>query len=554
MDRTDAQEIDEISEAPNLARDVEEAIADTELLVEYLGRKPDSRLQAQFDDSPDKVSSRLAAKPPCESYLEFLNKLSTLWIEYASDKKIPDGEFQCNGKPISKIAFLFWSRDFLACLAGPATAETIKFTRYYLLYRFPSKAYLSLPAKTARNPAKLARSVHWMFAWAYFITIVTVFLSVYALSGQKILAARDVVRTTLKDIDDKIATIEANGHFKTVNHHMLDYLVRAKRRETEDPELSRIADTSTPATKDISSASFFLCDNVESTEALNEVGHDIVDKSSYTGAQTREKVPSYGPISNGAYYYFGSVEQIAICRDRARTLTQLFAIGEEVISWQRLLTNPVDVLFPSWVQAAGSQSEPVRFRPVHNTEDDFANLVEASKPFLTFLEEIASAPADVFGVAKSVPRELAKNPTVCEGFAPGPNCARRLGELSEYYGTIPENILGCLTLYVLPCLYGYLGAVTGIFKMLKVQVEDNTLSFTTRGRVIQTQILGIMFGSIVGLFSAYVTGASHSLATLSVSAIAFLAGYNIASVLAFLDGLSDRVFRAAAGSPAPAAR
>jgi uncharacterized membrane protein YeaQ/YmgE (transglycosylase-associated protein family) len=155
-----------------------------------------------------------------------------------------------------------------------------------------------------------------------------------------------------------------------------------------------------------------------------------------------------------------------------------------------------------------------------------------------------SAPADVFGKSDAVPREFSNNDNICNSFVgAGQQCWIRLSEISEYYGTIPENILSCITLYVLPCLYGFLGAVVAILKYLRLQVDNHWLSFTDRGRIIQTQILGVVMGSIVGLLAAYITSSNQSFGTLSVPAIAFLAGYNLSSLLTLFDDVSARLFQ-----------
>ena len=214
---------------------------------------------------------------------------------------------------------------------------------------------------------------------------------------------------------------------------------------------------------------FFLCDNV--------------------GVTKRGVTPSFGPIPTGSYYYYGSTEQIEICKQRRRTLVQLFAVGEELVSWQRIATNPIQILFPLSVRI----SQPARMespatggsptiiespalgrgeaRKIVDQRSDFEALQPVAGALWSveqFLAEVASAPADVFGKSDAVPREFANNDNICNSFVgPGQQCWIRLSEISEYYGTIPENILSCITLYVLPCLYGFLGAVVAILKYLK---------------------------------------------------------------------------------------
>jgi len=282
---------------------------------------------------------------------------------------------------------------------------------------------------------------------------------------------------------------------------------------------------------------FFLCDNFDTTNSV-EKNPDLV---------RQHKGPSFGPIPNGVYFYFGSVDQIEVCKKRRRTLTRLLAEGEELISWQRVLTNPIELLFPMSVPIT---SKNLNYEPIVDQRSDFAALGPVADRTVEFIDDFISAPADIFGRTDAVPRELANNQELCDSFGAGKgsNCAKTISEISQYYGTIPENILSCLTLYILQCLYGFLGATVAIFKYMRIQVDNHLLSFTTRGRLIQTQILGVVLGSIVGLFAAYITNSNQSFGSFSASAIAFLAGYNVSSVLTLFDDLSGRLFQAAPSS------
>jgi hypothetical protein len=119
---------------PDLTAEITCAIADTSVLLEYLGRSPDTKLQGQFQDAnPNNASLKLPIKAPCDDYKVFLNELSALWVEYKDRGTISGNVESLN---LSKLAFLFWSRDFLAFIAGPATATSIRFTRDYIHHRF----------------------------------------------------------------------------------------------------------------------------------------------------------------------------------------------------------------------------------------------------------------------------------------------------------------------------------------------------------------------------------------------------------------------------------
>jgi hypothetical protein len=551
--------------ATNLAEEISTAVSDTSVLLEYLGRLPDGRLQAQFVEADAKTNfSKLPFKAPCESYSEFLNELCALWLEYKNNKGISAAPIE--SLKISKLAFLFWSRDFLAALAGPATADSVQFTNNYVSWRFVSGKDNLEKARSedTHGVLPLVISVKRLFRRAIIVLIIAVLLSVYALSGQKILSARDSQIKSLKSIDEKIELIESHSQSVLVNPALRAYVGQrmdqgAAPPEGNSPEIGAspqsptqtqkdtVRDTLAESKKDVAPPGgglFFLCDNV--------------------GVTNKGVTPSFGPIPTGSYYYYGSTEQIEICKQRRRTLVQLFAVGEELVSWQRIATNPIQILFPLSVRI----SQPVRVESpasggsptiaastagggeaskIVDQRSDFEALQPIGGALWSveqFLAEFVSAPADVFGKSDAVPREFANNDNICNSFVgPGQQCWIRLSEISEYYGTIPENILSCITLYVLPCLYGFLGAVVAILKYLRLQVDNHWLSFTDRGRIIQTQILGVVMGSIVGLFAAYITSSNQSFGTLSVPAIAFLAGYNLSSLLTLFDDVSARLFQ-----------
>jgi hypothetical protein len=147
----------------------------------------------------------------------------------------------------------------------------------------------------------------------------------------------------------------------------------------------------------------YLCDNVDVVDDMSN-GND----SKPPDHSDLPRIPSFGPVGNGSYYYYGSYEGINICIQRRRILEKLFAIGEQLMSWQR------------W--------------------------------------------SNIFPVRHSVPEELSSSPQICWAYAGIPEskadqnlCEKRLTEISEYYGTNSDSILGCITMYILPVLYGMLG-------------------------------------------------------------------------------------------------
>ena len=108
---------------------------------------------------------------------------------------------------------------------------------------------------------------------------------------------------------------------------------------------------------------------------------------------------------------------------------------------------------------------------------------------------------------------------------------------------VAESILGSITQYILPVCYGLLGAMAAALRLIRRKVDAATLVPTDRARLQQGAILGVLCGAVIGLFANHV-GGTETAARLGLSALAFVAGYNVDGVFRFLDELSDRVFGA----------
>ena len=147
--------------------------------------------------------------------------------------------------------------------------------------------------------------------------------------------------------------------------------------------------------------------------------------------------------------------------------------------------------------------------------------------------------------------EFSHNSSICYNFTgvidKSNDCRVALTEIAEYYGRVPDSVLGCITLYMLPCLYGLLGSIAATLRYLRARVDSYEVNFTARAMILQNCILGIAAGAVVGLFSAYISKSS-TIENIGVSALAFLAGYNVSGLFTFLDDLSNRVFRGGSGS------
>lgn len=117
---------------------------------------------------------------------------------------------------------------------------------------------------------------------------------------------------------------------------------------------------------------------------------------------------------------------------------------------------------------------------------------------------------------------------------------------------IPEqSIIWVLTVfgsYVLPAMFGLLGTMAGIVRVVQTKVRDSLLG----PRDLSLSMLGLLVGPLaglaVGLFytpsatSAQGTAGLAGAVTLTVSGLGFIAGYGSDAFFKFLDALLIRVF------------
>jgi hypothetical protein len=108
--------------------------------------------------------------------------------------------------------------------------------------------------------------------------------------------------------------------------------------------------------------------------------------------------------------------------------------------------------------------------------------------------------------------------------------------------------VGVLGNYILPVLYGTLGAMGSMLRQFNRRLAERLLTPRDRRAAHIRVMLGIMTGACIGLFfnssagPAQATGLGGAAVTLSASAVAFLAGYGVEAVFRTLDGLINHLF------------
>jgi hypothetical protein len=97
-----------------------------------------------------------------------------------------------------------------------------------------------------------------------------------------------------------------------------------------------------------------------------------------------------------------------------------------------------------------------------------------------------------------------------------------------------QFVLDILQNYLLPLLYGILGAATYVLRSLSRQIKEMTYSETTGIQHLLHISLGALAGIMVGWFSSLIQGDSF-VGSISPMAIAFLVGYNIELLFTKMD-------------------
>jgi hypothetical protein len=156
---------------------------------------------------------------------------------------------------------------------------------------------------------------------------------------------------------------------------------------------------------------------------------------------------------------------------------------------------------------------------------------------------------EIFGInPESILKVASEHPEYCQSLRlpkdDNGNCGEALRDIIYHTPEVVETLLGSIALYFLPTLYGGLGAMAATLRALRRKVDLSLVSMTDRGRVQQDVILGVLCGAMIGLFFGSI-GKANPEEGLGLSALALLAGYNIAGVFTFLDELSNRVFQPA---------
>jgi hypothetical protein len=473
----------------NLSKEAARATEDVRVLLEFLGRRADSLLQAQFEDTRvDRGASlRRLAAPPCRTYKHFLNRFTVIETKFHDPKPAQDTPSPTLASPpegdeeLSDLAFLYLSRDFLAAVAAPATVDSIRVTNAYVARRrhslFSGLWRRSNAKRTGRaadsqaeceaGARRLASRVVLIEWFALGGTVLTLMISAYAFAGHRILDSRSHIFS----------------EYSAIGHDRVQLTTESGIKDLASPSsLASLCDRTAPPTdaepKDVASPVRVAGPGIAAAAEL------ISDPPRQTVATLRECSLYWRSKQN--------TENIA-------------AVTLHMTSWSGVVINDLHVGEVFGINRA-------------------------------FIRKVADEHAEYCHAL-----HLSRNP------ADG-NCGPALEDLIYHTPEVVDTLLGCIALYLLPTLYGGLGAMAATLRALRRKVDLSLVTMTDRGRVQQDVILGVLCGAIIGLFFGSIGKASPQ-EGLGLSALALLAGYNISGVFSFLDELSNRVFQPArAGS------
>jgi hypothetical protein len=202
-------------------KEINAAIRDTGVILEYLALAPNSHLQSQFKDTRDRAGSStvMSIAPPCEDYSEFLNRLTEIRSRYAERSRISEDR-ERDDSSLSNKAFLFGQEIFFRgyILAAPATAETIRMTNAFVECRFPQNSGDKSDTAPENNDdgysriaCNLVQAVKHTQSIVIMATLITLSLSMYTLAGHQIVAARNDTLERFNNVNKRIDEIESNA-------------------------------------------------------------------------------------------------------------------------------------------------------------------------------------------------------------------------------------------------------------------------------------------------------------------------------------------------------
>jgi hypothetical protein len=482
-----------------LSKETIRAMEDVRVLLEFLGRRADSVLQSQFQDTraPTTPIQQLAA-PPYKDYHQFVTRL--IEIEGKVDQGSELSPAAASNDELSDLAFLYVSRDFLAALSAPATVDSIRTTAAYVAARghpYPARlrslfARKSQADEYVRRGIRLARTVEHTQWLTLAVTLLTMAVSIYALSGRMILDEQKQIYTKYAEVGRERG--ELGQEFAATD------------AQDDAPDLF-----TPPAGCDPANPNLLLPKpEVKETALVPTAGKDA-------------------PTPRSSSAVLVASQKCALYWKTRQATQDIAAVTLHLMSWTHVVIGGDP---PSSPPSGGAPPSGIL---------RFGQLITSgiSGP----LHLVSSR---LFGISPQfISEEAQRHPELCRRiggeFLSG-ECPLQLVDLTYRNPEVVGALLGAITLYLLPALYGFLGAAAATFRGLRQKVDLSLVTITDRGRVREGAILGLLCGAVIGLFAGYIDNATPTTG-LGLSALALLAGFSVPRVFAFFDALANRIFQ-----------
>lgn len=506
-------------------------VADCSLLLDYLSRAPDARLDWCFDETRGRAGGapppRLAAPPDqTKTKSEFFEQLTRL---AARVRDAGSDEFPLDP---AEVALLLTSRDFLSAMAWPSTVETIRVTQAYCAER--RRRWEPLwPRIAARFRAgargggaddagdgdragfygrRIARRRDKYQMGLVVLVALTVWLSYETLVGQRLIAEAQRFAQTWSKHEEAVqrASRDAVALVRGLHH------VEPSREP--QPGFQRYCEYVLLAPWDGGSGGGGGGRRVASTEPT------------FTGG--RAAAPAV------LREFFIDFEHQRLCDKDDDLRSQAATLGQAFRGWTRDIMPVVGVLaLPGDVygdaRAAVCAARLWLTGGWQGAWEDWERAADAARAQRA--PELPPRPCVAGPAAPPTPRQTvaAARERSRETLPPT--------DALHFWLVRTEVVTGGMLAHLLPCLYAMLGALASMFRRLGERVQAEALSIADHGAMRMTLILGVLAGAIIGLFVGQIP-TDDSGSTLTLAGLALLAGYAVDRLFNLFDGLSVRLF------------
>jgi hypothetical protein len=447
-------------------------------LLEYLERQSDNRLQAQFEDTRLKLGINST-----KVAIPPCDNYNEFFVRLA---EIRQNSSSTALSPTDE-QFLRSSRDFLAVVAHPATVETISITREYI------------------NSRAACASGAWRMRlqkWAVFIR----------LPQTGAVTKEDGFKDSAHSLARIVRWAERLAVLATVlalffsGHAMVGRLIISQEKDalTRFQELTKATDADRIGLFRVPGAATLVKPNPDRgcpAEYPMDANHDATPQMEKIAEQQQQTASTHT---------IGITDSYIAAQEAAWTLVTEC----RKVQWALMQLVTENIRLKSW------DAPYIRFAS-----------------FLIGWDE-----PTIKSVRKASKREFCDQVAAAYHEEPGVGCKKIFNLLIRDSSSVANSVLGWLTLYILPCLYAFIGAAAAAVIGIRRKLNASLLAYSDRGWVKQALILGFVFGGVIGLFAGYLSKSPDS-DGLGLSALALLAGYNVPAVSEMLEDLSKRIFR-----------